>query len=310
MECVLPGTGNVQTVVEVFLTRARQFSCHNSGVKSDMRWLVCALLVLTAARGAAQPPTRAAFDSATIKLNATCGNARGGGPSPGQLNLTCRSMRNLIQAAYGSRSPQPPQVLGGPAWLDSERYDLNAKTNDGAPLDQILGPMLQAFLEERCGVMVHRESREIPVYSLTVIKDSAQRQRTKEGSCIPIDIHHLPAQPAPGEAAPNLCGRAAITGFTVDWFGTSMPEFAARMFNLDRPVVDKTGLTGLFDLHLESVPRGAIAGIMARGVRDTPDAADPSVFDSVLDQIGLKLAADRGSVEFILVDSAAKPSGK
>src|SRR5512133_1323995 len=135
----------------------------------------------------AQPPSRPAFEVATIKLNPNC-SARGGAPAPGRLELQCTTLRSMIRLSYsaiqGERlNARMAQVIGGPAWLDTDRYDVSAKAEGAAPFAQMIGPMLQALLEERFQVKVHTEPRETPVYALTVVKGSPKLSPAKEGNC-------------------------------------------------------------------------------------------------------------------------------
>ncbi len=101
-----------------------------------------------------------------------------------------------------------------------------------------------------------------------------------------------------------------------DWYGVTMEEFAYRMISryVDRPVIDKTGLTGPFDLHLEFVPDRALSAgpIRLNGVvspdLSPADAAGPSIFTALQEQLGLRLSPDKSPLDVIVVDHAEKPS--
>lgn len=264
------------------------------------------------------PASRAAFEVASVRLNTTgCANGRGGGGAPpsGRISVTCIALKDLIQAAYGTfangpnMNPGTLQVLGAPGWVDSDSYDIQAKPAGNATIDQMYGPMLQVLLEDRFKLKIHRATREIPVYTLTVARGGSKLRASKEGSCTVFDPSHPPAQPEPGQPPPNLCGRGSIgrngAGTTFDGFGMSIAVFAgatlARL-GLDRPVIDQTGLQGIFDLHLEfdspnALPDGA-----------APDVS-PSIFTAVQEQLGLKLSPDKGPVEVLVVDHVERPSG-
>jgi uncharacterized protein (TIGR03435 family) len=139
-----------------------------------------------------------------------------------------------------------------------------------------------------------------------------------------MDLTKLPGTLArPGEPIPKYCGTPYAHGYglnmTSDGYGMTMAELAGRMLSgfLDRPVVDKTGLTGRYDIHLEFV-RGDGPSGMARvnGVYspDSPadtsaEATGPSIFTAVRDQLGLKLVPDKSPLEVIVVDHAERPSG-
>ena len=216
-------------------------------------------------RGKAQAPEAGtAFEVASVKLNTGCPNG-GGVPSdltPGRFNLSCVGVRNLIRTAYsgfvnGGVAPRRIQVLGGPGWLDTDLYEISAKAAGGAPFDQMAGPMLRALLEDRFQVKAHKEPREVPVYTLTVAKGGPKLQASKPGTCTPMDMNNLPRNGIRrGDPAPRSCGFGTMRGkeglFTADWYGVTMAEFAGRLLesNLDRHVLESTGLTGRLDIHL------------------------------------------------------------
>src|SRR5438067_6869146 len=145
------------------------------------------------------------------------------------------------------------QVVGGPGWIDSDRYDIVAKAEQNPPRTQLYGPMLRALLEDRFKLKVHRETKELPVYLLTIAKGGTKLQLTKEGSCIPADINHPLPQPSPGQPRPRACG-SQTTGpdGTFDIYGATMASLCIQLaIRLDRDVIDKTGIAGMFDIHLE-----------------------------------------------------------
>jgi uncharacterized protein (TIGR03435 family) len=175
--------------------------------------------------------------------------------------------------------------------------------------------MLQGLLEDRFKLKIHRETRELPVYALTIAKSGPRLRASKEGSCTPVDLSHLTAQEQP---APLFCGGTSFTrnGDTrnVDGFGLSMATFAgttlSARLDLDRPVIDKTGLDGMFDIHLEfaaDAPTSGPAGA-GPGVVPTVDSG-PSLFTALQEQLGLKLSPERGPVDVLVVDRIERPSG-
>jgi uncharacterized protein (TIGR03435 family) len=266
-------------------------------------FITCAVLAAFSFPGIAQTPARAEFEVATIKLNSKCETGRGafnagaGGLSPGRLGGQCMSLRTLIQIAYqpGARRLQ---ALGGPAWLDSDLYDLDAKAGGNAPIMQMVHEMLQMLLEARCKLSVQKETRELPVYALTIAKGGARLQTSKEGSCTPYDIKYTRL---PGEPKPNFCGSSfAPSGLNMVFDGTrqTMADFAGRLSSIDigRPVIDKTDLTGSFDIRLEYAPA------------PSADSTGPSIFTAVEEQLGLKLASDKGPVEVLVIDHVERPS--
>jgi uncharacterized protein (TIGR03435 family) len=223
-------------------------------------------------------------------------------------------MRALIRAAYGLFDgnskilSRRSDVIGGPAWLDSDLYDLDAKADGAAPLDQTVGRMLQAFLEDRCKLKLHREARETAVYALMVAKGGPKLKESTSDSCMPLDMDQPHPQVAP-------CGFPVMRGqngnIVVDTNGISMAQFAARaLTRVDRPVIDKTGLTGRYDIHLEY----AITGPMRINGGEEPDVALPadpagaSMFSAVQSQLGLRMVSEKAPIDVIVVDSVERPS--
>ncbi len=299
-----------------------------------MGWSLGALVLAPCGYGQAAP-ARAAFEVSSVKLDSKCegGGAASAGPSitPGRIHLPCTTLRALIRIAYGGvftstgLSAQRVDVLGGAGWLDSSRYTITAKAEGNAAAAEMMGPMLQSLLEERFQVKVHKEAKETPVYALTVAKGGPKMPAAKEGSCTPMDLNNLQAtRPKPGEAMPKFCGggssRTNGNGMMVsEWYGVTMAELAGRMLTnqVDRPVVDQTGITGTYDIHLEFAGDGAMARsgpVRLNGVErpdlmvGAGDAAGRSIFVALQEQLGLKLSPVKGSVDVIVIDRAEKPT--
>jgi uncharacterized protein (TIGR03435 family) len=285
------------------ITRSAPPWWHNCGMVRPSLLIVLAALSWSASHSIAQTSQRVQFEVATIRLNNACVNGAGlEHLSLGRFGVECVSLRDYIRGAFGSygfgRNPhvRPPKVMGGPDWVDTDRYDIVAKTPAEAGLDEMYGPMMRALLEDRFGLKIHSEIRELPVYALTAARGGAKLTPSKPGSCVAIDVKSV-LQAPPG---PNYCGRFDMTRGTVriaDAKGITVAGFAARVFRdtLDRPVIDKTGIAGLFDIHLEF-----------SGVDD--DSAAPSIFTAVQEQLGLKLSPDTGPVDVLVIDHVQKPS--
>jgi uncharacterized protein (TIGR03435 family) len=130
--------------------------------------------------------------------------------------MQCNTVENLIMMAYvffqngSSPTIKRMPVTGGPAWIRSEYYAVNAKAEGAAPVAQMMGPMLQTLLEDRFKLRIHHETKEGPVYVMTVAKGGSKLQPAKEGSCTPLDLNHLPPPPAAGQPPPNICGTQQI----------------------------------------------------------------------------------------------------
>jgi bla regulator protein BlaR1 len=270
----------------------------------------------------AQPAARPSFEVASIKpspANCSPGPASNAGPSPGRLELPCATVRSLIRVAYGALkgeqfAARPMQVLGGPAWLDSDRYSISAKAEGRPSAAVMMGPMLQSLLEDRFQLKVHVEAKESPVYALTVAKATPKLTPAKEGACVPLDLNNRDQWGIGGPTPcgfPRMSGRDGLT--TLEVSGTTMEEFAGRLpiFPDPRPVVDRTGLTGRYDIRLSFVRELPGGVIQLNGVNQPApppaDSAGPSIFTALQEQLGLKLSPDKAPVDVLVIDSVQKP---
>jgi uncharacterized protein (TIGR03435 family) len=224
-----------------------------------------------------------------------------GGPGtgdPGRITFTTISLKNLIVAAYGIR----PYQIDAPAWLDSSLFDVVATIPAGATRDDV-NLMLQNLLAERFGLKVHRSTKELPVYALTVAKGGPLLKETVSN----------PAAPAGAK------GRGTIFTTTPDgprkqfeFDGMTLAAFADVLApEVDRPVIDKTGLTAKYDLRLEFAPERNIPfGPSASSASAPAGGSTPALFTALTEQLGLRLESGRGPVTVLVVDSALKePTG-
>jgi len=148
-------------------------------------------------------PQAPVFETATIKRND--GNSTGSRTQPlpgGRLRIENQPLRALIRTAY---KVQDFQLTGVPGWVDSERFDIEAKADGNPPLLDVVGPMLQGLLEERFKLKVHRETRELPVYSLSAAKKGL-RIHAAEGVLALLTIQGIPL---PRHAAASRRGRTS-----------------------------------------------------------------------------------------------------
>jgi uncharacterized protein (TIGR03435 family) len=243
---------------------------------------------------------------------------RGGGPagggswSPGRLTLNCQFVIGLISAAYVMNADGRVQNLlaatqipieGGPSWVRTDRYTINAKAEGTPDRPMMAGPMLQAVLEDRFKLKLRHVTRDVPVYSLTVAKGGHKLQPFKEGSCTPTVTTNFPAAPLP-PGAKRCRNLSTISGavWTFDQEAINLEAFKSFIsFGLDRPVVNNTGLSGLFDFHFTYANP-----ILGTGSADTPAGA-PSIFTAV-EQFGLKLEATRGPAQSLVIDTIERPA--
>jgi uncharacterized protein (TIGR03435 family) len=275
----------------------------HSSMKRFILSLISIALVSLAIQ--AQEQAAARFEVASIRLDPDCAGAREQ-QSPGRFGVLCVSLREVIRVAYGNvEGPAPgrlPEVLGGPRWIDTDRYDILATAPGNPGLDQMYGPMTRALLEDRFALKLHDEVTRSPVYNLTALKQPAKLKPIKDGSCVQIDLKTVLQSPTP----PNYCGRFTVTkGDTTvfDGHGVTITEFIARALRpLDRPVIDLTGLTGRFDIHFE------FASINWPDSPNSGEASAPSVFTAIEEQLGLKLSAATGPVKVHIIDQVERPT--
>jgi uncharacterized protein (TIGR03435 family) len=220
--------------------------------------------------------------------------------SPGQM-LTIQgdrmvtrntSLSFLITFAYGLH---PKQIVGGPSWLDSEKYDINAKPDvEGQPNDKQIKSMLQKLLTERFKLTFHKEKKELSAYSITVGKNGARLTKS-EG-----DPNGLPGLGFRG------LGKLVVRNATISDFAGLMQTVV-----LDRPVVDQSGLAGRFDFTLDWTPEpsqfGGRGGQAPQPGADDP-AAPPDLFTAIVAQLGLKLDSAKLPVDVLVIDKVEKPS--
>jgi bla regulator protein BlaR1 len=263
------------------------------------------------------------FEVASIKLCAAgeSGGRSGKGEknarsSPGRLDLACETVTTLVKLAYvGGRASVP--ISGGPAWIDSDRYRIDAKAEEPENTEKMIGPMLQALLENRFQLKIHRDSREAPVYEMTVARGGPKLQPAAEGGCISYPAKTLVPRPTGQKLMP--CGfffgkkKDAPGIFTVNTRGMSLTAFADNLSLLmDRPVIDKTGLTGMFDLYAEFIPDESTPGLLGRKFFAAPDGTPsepgPSMIAALQQQLGLKLEPAKGPREFLIIDHVERPS--
>ena len=211
------------------------------------------------------------FEAATVKLNQSGRNPGSTGRSGGQLVFENTSLRECIAIAYGI-SADRDYAISGPAWIGTERYDIVAKVAAETPKEQVR-IMLQALLAERLHLQLHRESRELRVYRLTVARGGPKLK------AVPV-----------GEGGFTWgAGHVSVKAESMD----DLADHLSRpMFALGAPVMNATGLAGVFDFTLDWTPDSA-----------PPDAAPgPSLFTALEEQLGLKLEPSKSKVEVLVID--------
>ena len=251
------------------------------------------------------------FDVATIKLDRSDHHSSSTNNPPDGFTATNATLNGLIQNAYGVLDYQ---IYGGPDWIKSERYVIDAKM-DAATADalhklrsedQILArrQMLQALLADRVKLTIHRETRDLPVYFLVIAKNGPQLQPAKPGDDYANGVKSRSGLMGQGMSSTTGRFTSSATGQ-----GVALSNLTAFLANsLGRPVLDKTGLTGNFDFALKFTV--AQPGPDDRLNGSPMPASDlPFLFEAIQQQLGLKLDAGKGSVEVIVIDHIERPSG-
>jgi uncharacterized protein (TIGR03435 family) len=271
--------------------------------------LVLGVAVAALPAASQTPPTqKPSFEVATVKPI----NRRGGMfPQPGgRFMAVGQSLRILIQYAYRLRDFQ---IVGGPAWVDTDLWEIQAKAADGAvpppsPAADNTKPdtialMLQSLLEDRFQLKLHREMRQFPVYLLTVSKGGMKLKLSDDQSAIGGQPPGTPIEQRRGmirRVGDGVEGKAVSTTFLASFLST----WAGR------PVLDKTGLNGLYDFNMHWTPPSVPAPGIPPGPDATPGASDPSgasIFTAI-EELGLKLESAKAPFEIVVIDTVQKPS--
>ena len=196
------------------------------------------------------PIARPEFEVASVKPNASGNNdLLMRPPVDGRFTATNVTLKMLIALAYKVRQLE---ISGGPAWIASDRYDINAKAPDVNVSGDQSRLMLQRMLEDRFKLEVHRETKELPVYALLPAKNALKIPDAKEGSCI-APGSNPPRPSTPGQPFTPFCGGFIVMPDGLEGRKISMTQLANALSGIvGPPVIDKTGYTGGgFDFHLE-----------------------------------------------------------
>jgi uncharacterized protein (TIGR03435 family) len=200
------------------------------------------------------------------------------------------TLKLLIAAAYNLNSKT---ISGGPGWIESDHYDIAAVTpGEVRPTRDEQMSMLRSLLADRFKLTFHREQKEFSIYELEVAKGGPK----------------LKPSTAPPDDPPQLISTVYPQRMVLPARNVTMSDLTSLMQRamLDRPVVDKTGLTGKYDFDLEWAPDETQFG---GEVPTAPtDAPSPPLFTAIQQQLGLRLEATRGPIEALVVDTAERPS--
>jgi uncharacterized protein (TIGR03435 family) len=297
--------------------------------------------VLIAAVLAATPIARSGqsdrFDVATVKQCKSEPETGGmrrqewRSPSPGRVVIECIPLRRIIFFAYAgigdlnnpllnTNPNQPDLIRGGPGWLETDKWTIEAKAEGTPDRTVLMGAMLRALLEERFHLKTHRGTEEAPMFALAVAKGGMKIKPIGRDGCREFEeteqlsreeVMAINTGPRP------ICGNFTAVGDGANrtWRlgGDTLAKFANQTLSsvLDYYVLDKTGVEGRFNIVLnfgmdESIRRGVFGGAPVGGIA-TEIERGPSIFTALEEQLGLKLEKTRGPREFLVVDSVQRP---
>jgi uncharacterized protein (TIGR03435 family) len=208
-------------------------------------------------------------------------------PAPGGLSARNIGLKQFIQYAYEVKSYQ---LSGGPGWLTSETFDIEAKSPAGTKDDgrqSKLRLMLRSLLEDRFKLALSRATKELPVYALETRKSGPKLREVPEAAEDTFQVGRR--------------GHIAAKGVPIAELAAILSSF------VERPVVDHTELKGKYDFTLDFTP-GEGTALPENPDEHTPNPDGPSLFEAIQEQLGLRLVATKAPVEMLVIDRAEKPT--
>ena len=260
---------------------------------------VCAVLVPLTAQQSAP-----AFEVASIKRNLSppFQDSSWGYP-PGRFLTRNVNMRLVIAMVYGEpRGFLVDRVLGGPSWLDDDRYDIEGKTVEPDPSETLLRAMARSLLEQRLSLKTHVEQRELPIYAL--VDDGTGKPR---GQLRVSDGNDCAAEARPSTEKLPDCGldlpKPSATGLTFSAYAVTMDDITSYLQSfVSRPLFNRTKAAGRFSFTLTVPNRFEVQGAPLAG------DSDALMSRALQDQLGLRLQASRGPVEVLVIDAVERPT--
>jgi uncharacterized protein (TIGR03435 family) len=216
------------------------------------------------------------------------------------------SLQWLIACAYEIPAARAAQeISGGPKWLDEDLFEIQATMSEGSarrPMGERLA-MLRTLLADRFKLSVHRQTKDVPQYRLVIARADGRlgrqlRPTADECAAWIAGGRRGPPPPLPGDLP---CGRSLITAFAYRSAAMTLATLATLLSpRVERPVQDRTGLTGSFAIDLQWKAEGPPGA-------DVPDSLPTSVFTALQEQLGLKLESAKGPIELLVIDHVEHP---
>lgn len=237
----------------------------------------------------------------------------------GRFTARHHTVKALIRVAYNLTESQ---VFGAPAWLDVDRFDVLA-TAPGTPdsprgtIPSTVLSMLRSLLEERFQLKARLESREVPLFALVLARQDGtlgRGLRRRTAPCTRRAVGELGELFGPVQAVRTQCGGRAEPGMLLSTGGTigdlvwalSRPELVPGVGQI---VVDRTGLTGMFDIDLRWTPeRPFTDATQSAAATPSLDGHEPPLFTAIQEQLGLKLERTRGPIDVLVIDRVERPT--
>jgi uncharacterized protein (TIGR03435 family) len=303
-----------------------------------MATIVLATDLRSAAQSAPSPETEPRFEVASVRptsmtpfeLGRQAGAAGGRvsippmgvRPLPNGLNASMSTLRMLIVFAYQIRDYQ---LSGGPSWLDSDRFDITARAA-GEVTPDVARRMLQSLLRDRFMLRTHTETREADVHALVLARSDGRLgpglKRTSPECEATLEERKKGAAAAAPPPPPNfeqirkqttcglmMMGSSASGAANYSMGGMALERLVSQISGEIRgPVVDRTGLTGLFDILLEfASERRPLQAAAPNAPNPTADIPPPTLRAALQEQLGLKLETEKGPLDVLVIDSAERP---
>lgn len=223
------------------------------------------------------------FEVATIKVSDPADQSHRFEIHGRRFVIENQTVRTMIEMSYGVHRKQ---IVNAPSWVEDQRFDAEGLPDvGGQPSVVQFQEIVRKLLEERFGLKFHTEKREMSRYALTVAKDGPKLEPTKS---VP-------------DALPNERGTGDVTSRTLQMENVSMRDLAHNLQGeLDRPVVDETGLKGKYDFTLKWLRQDAPA-------EAATDTSVPTFFTAIQEQLGLKVEPSQGQVEMMVIDHIGQP---
>ena len=282
---------------------------------SIMRWVAAVLVSLLPCPAFAQEPVaaaaRLAFDVVSVKENTSVGQGGRLGPAGNRYTADNIPLKFILMEAFSLRDHQ---LVNLPGWAADVRFDMTATYPPGLmPTIEQAREMLRALLAERFGLVTHRETRELPAYALVLARRDGRLGSQIVRSDVDCAQWSAEKRPQVNAGSPSVVAPGGrrhacmmVANRRLLYAGTqTLQQLATALQSLvGRPVVDRTGLTGAFDIDLrwesESFDRPAGVGMPPEDVA--------AIFTALQDQLGLKLEPARAPFDVVVVDAVRRPS--